>query len=75
MWNFEKFCEHPEVLQHLMPLQQSSSARGSGHYDDPSSSHSDVKHGGGKGDKGKGKAKGKTKGPGIPVPDDCEIFR
>ena len=71
---FEKFCEHPEVLQHLMPLQQSSSARGSGHHDDPFLSHQDVKHGGGKGDKGKGKGKGKTKGPGIPVPDDCEIF-
>ena len=71
---FDKFCEHPEVLQHLMPLQQSSSARGSGHHDDPFLSHQDVKHGGGKGDKGKGKGKGKTKGPGIPVPDDCEIF-
>ena len=71
---FEKFCEHPEVLQHLMPLQQSSSARGSGHHDDPFLSHQDVKHGGGKGNKGKGKVKGKTKGPGIPVPDDCEIF-
>ena len=71
---FEKFCEHPEVLQHLMPLQQSSSARGSGHHDDPFLSHQDVKHGGGKGDKGKSTGKGKTKGPGIPVPDDCEIF-
>jgi len=69
---FEKFCDHPEVLQRLMPLQQSSSAKGSGHHDDPPTDR--FRHGGDKGDQGKGKGKGKAKGPGIPVPDDCEIF-
>ena len=69
---FEKFCDHPEVLQHLMPLQQSSSAKGSGHHDDLPTDR--FRHGGDKGDKGKGKGKGKAKGLGIPVPDDCEIF-
>ena len=55
-----------------MPLQQSSSAKGSGHHDDPPTDR--FRHGGDKGDQGKGKGKGKAKGPGIPVPDDCEIF-
>ena len=40
---FEKFCDHREVLQHLMPLQQSSSARGLGHHDDPPADR--FKHG------------------------------
>jgi hypothetical protein len=70
--SFTKFCEHPEVLQHLTPLQsiggqrhenvQTSSSGGKG----KGSSYTDGK---GKGSKGKGKA-----GPGITVPDDCEIF-
>eukprot|EP00435_Cladocopium_sp_Y103_P057714 s379_g20.t1 len=69
--SFEKFCEHPEVLQHLTPLQVASSSRG-----EPS--HMSYQGGKGKGSQQsdtKGKAsKGKGKGPGIVVPDDCEIF-
>ena len=69
---FEKFSEHPEVLQHLTPLQSvgtqkndnpnapSSKGKGKG------SNHFDSK---GKSSNGKGKPN-----TGIAVPDDCEIF-
>ncbi|CAL1131971.1 unnamed protein product [Cladocopium goreaui] len=69
---FEKFSEHPEVLQHLTPLQSvisqkhdatnTSSATGKGKASNPLD---------GKGKSSKGKGKTNT---GIEVPDDCEIF-
>ena len=69
---FEKFSEHPEVLQHLTPLQSvisqkhdatnTSSATGKGKASNPLD---------GKGKSSKGKGKPNT---GIEVPDDCEIF-
>lgn len=70
---FAKLCEHPEVLQHLAPLQSITSHR----PEQPSSSFQSSKGKGsfqtdGKGKHGKGK--GKTPGPGIQVPDNCEIF-
>eukprot|EP00435_Cladocopium_sp_Y103_P034661 s1851_g9.t1 len=70
---FKKFCDHPEVLQHLSPLQSISRA-------EPASSAFQSGKGksfsanDGKGKQGKGKSSGKTPGPGIPVPDNCEIF-
>ena len=68
--SFTKFAEHPEVLQHLNPLQNLGGYKNDQHQ--PSSSI-----GKGKGfqpSDGKGKsAKGKGK-PGIAVPDDCEIY-
>ena len=69
---FSRFCEHPEVLQHLSPLQ-STGARA----EPATSSYQAPKgKGGGFGDgKGKqGKGKSKSPGPGIQVPDNCEIF-
>ena len=69
---FNKFADHPEVLQHLMPLQSHGSTRSE-------FTHSFSATGKGKGSynaDGKGKSskgKGKT-APGIAVPDDCEIF-
>jgi hypothetical protein len=68
-----RLCAHPEVLQHLAPLQSSTSSR----PDQPPSSFQGPKGKGsyqadGKGKQGKGK--GKTPGPGIQVPDNCEIF-
>ena len=69
---FEKFSEHPEVLQHLTPLQSvggqkhdasntlSTTGKGKGFH------HLD-----GKGKSAKGKGKPNT---GMTVPDDCEIF-
>ena len=70
---FTRFCEHPEVLQHLSPLQSTGTykpenvsgasatpkGKGGSHFD-------------GKGKQGKGKSK--TPGPGFQVPDNCEIF-
>ena len=70
---FTKFSEHPEVLQHLSPLQ------GFNRSEPSSSTFSQSKGKGstfpdGKGKQGKGKSSGKTPGPGIPVPDNCEIY-
>ena len=66
---FKKFCEHPEVLQHLAPLQGSASSRS----DFPSNNNFKGKGSQPQHDP-KGKGKNKGKGPGIPVPDDCEIM-
>ena len=69
---FTRFSEHPEVLQHLTPLQSV------GHHKSETF-HSTFASGKGKGgnqsdSKGKSsKGKGKP-GTGITVPDDCEIF-
>ena len=69
---FTKFADHPEVLQHLTPLQSHGMSK-------PEHTHSFSAAGKGKGSynaEGKGKSskgKGKT-APGIAVPDDCEIF-
>eukprot|EP00435_Cladocopium_sp_Y103_P021325 s1919_g5.t1 len=71
--SFQKFSEHPEVLQHLTPLQASSMTRG----DSSSSFHQGGKGKGAQSSDGKGKhakGKGKSSNPGITVPDDCEIF-
>jgi len=70
---FTRLCEHPEVLQHLAPLQSPTSSR----PEQPFSSFQAPKGQGsyqtdGKGKQGKGKCK--TPGPGIQVPDNCEIF-
>ena len=67
----KKIAEHPEVLQHLSPLQSVGA-----HKQDTSSTFSGGKgkggnHGDGKGKPSKGKGKANT---GIAVPDDCEIF-
>ena len=67
----KKIAEHPEVLQHLSPLQSVGA-----HKQDTSSTFSGGKgkggnHGDGKGEPSKGKGKANT---GIAVPDDCEIF-
>ena len=71
-FDVEKFSEHPEVLQHLAPLQSvvnqkhdasntmSNTGKGKG------SNHFDGK---GKSRKGKGKPN-----PGITAPDECDIF-
>ena len=70
---FTRLCEHPEVLQHLAPLQNPTSSR----PEQPLSSFQAPR---GKGsyqtdEKGKqGKGKCRTPGPGIQVPDNCEIF-
>ena len=69
--SFDKFAEHPEVLQHLTPLQSVGA-----HKQDTSSTFSGGKgkgknHGDGKGKSSKGKGKSNT---GIAVPEDCEIF-
>ena len=67
---FKKFAEHPEVLQHLTPLQGSVQRQDHG-----STSFSSGKGKGGNAFDGKGKSKSKGKpGPGIAVPDDCEIY-
>ena len=67
---FKKFAEHPEVLQHLTPLQGSVQRQDHG-----STSFSSGKGKGGNVFDGKGKSKSKGKpGPGIAVPDDCEIY-
>ena len=70
---FAKFCDHPEILQHLSPLQMAGSWR----VEPASGSHGAPKGKGtfqsdGKGKQGKGK--NKQAGPGIQVPDNCEIF-
>ena len=69
--SFEKFSEHPEVLQHLTPLQSIGA-----HKQDTSTTFSGGKGKGGNQSDGKGKSsKGKGKAnTGIAVPDDCEIF-
>ncbi|CAL1136988.1 unnamed protein product [Cladocopium goreaui] len=69
--SFEKFAEHPEVLQHLTPLQSVGA-----HKQDTSSTFTGGKGKGGNHSDGKGKSsKGKGKvNTGIAVPDDCEIF-
>jgi len=69
--SFEKFSEHPEVLQHLTPLQSIGA-----HKQDTSTTFSGGKGKGGNQSDGKGKSsKGKGKvNSGIAVPDDCEIF-
>ena len=70
---FQKFSEHPEVLQHMCPLQSSASSR-----PEPGVNFSHAAKGKGqhfsegKGKHGKGKSK--APGPGIQVPDNCEIF-
>ena len=69
---FEKFSEHPEVLQHLTPLQSVSSQK----HDATNTSSATGKgkasnHLDGKGKSSKGKGKPNT---GIAVPDNCEIF-
>lgn len=67
---FAKFCEHPEVLQHLSPLQSLGFRT-----EAPSSSYQSPKGKGAAPTDGKGKqGKGKSKAPGIQVPDNCEIF-
>ena len=68
--SFTKFAEHPEVLQHLNPLQNHGGYKNDQHQ--PSASKGKGKNfqqsdGKGKSAKGKGK-------PGIAVPDDCEIY-
>ena len=70
---FAKFCDHPEILQHLSPLQMAGTYR----TEPLSGSHLTPKGKGtfqpdGKGKHGKGK--NKSVGPGIQVPDNCEIF-
>ena len=69
--SFAKFSEHPEVLQHLTPLQ----SLGFHKQENQPSNFSGGKGKGGNRSDGKGKSsKGKGKpGPGITVPDDCEI--
>lgn len=68
--SFAKFCEHPEVLQHLAPTQAPSSSRPEassfvGGKDKPSNASSPIQ--------GKGKGSGKQS-QGVPVPDNCEIY-
>ena len=62
---FTRFADHPEVLQHLTPLQSHGMSK-SEH------THSFSVTGKGKGSYN-AEGKGKT-APGIAVPDDCEIF-
>ena len=70
---FQKFSDHPEVLQHMSPLQSSAASR-----PDHGPNFGNVAKGkgqhfsDGKGKHGKGKSK--TPGPGIQVPDNCEIY-
>lgn len=67
---FNKFAEHPEVLQHLTPLQG-----GANRHEPGPSAYTAGKGKGNNAFENKGKSKGKGKsGPGIAVPDDCEIF-
>jgi hypothetical protein len=70
--SFVKFCEHPEVLQHLTPLQGHSGPRGEfPQHTAPTGKGKGSFHADGKGKTSKGKGKST---PGISVPDDCEIF-
>ena len=69
---FTKFAEHPEVLQHLTPLQSHGSTRSEFTHSSPSTGKGKGSYnadGKGKSSKGKGKT-----APGIAVPDVCEIF-
>jgi hypothetical protein len=69
---FTKFAEHPEVLQHLMPLQSQGGYRSDmSNSAAPSAKGKGANQTGGKGKTAKGKGKASTD---ITVPDDCEIF-
>ena len=70
--DFTKFAEHPEVLQHLMPLQSQGGYRSDmNNSATPSAKGKGAHQTGGKGKPSMGKGKAST---GITVPDDCEIF-
>lgn len=69
---FTKFAEHPEVLQHLMRLQNQGGYKSDmNNSAAPSAKGKGALQTGGKGKPSKGKVKAST---GITVPDDCEIF-
>ena len=70
--SFIKFCEHPEVLQHLTPLQGQGGSRGDfSQHAAPTGKGKGFHQTDGKGKTSKGKG---NSTPGIQVPDDCEIF-
>ena len=70
--SFINFCEHPEVLQHLTPLQGQGGSRGDfSQHAAPTGKGKGFHQTDGKGKTSKGKGKST---PGIQVPDDCEIF-
>ena len=66
---FEALCEHPEVLQHILPLQQTFTVKSQNIHGNPVPDRNPHAP-----QPGKGKGEGKAKGPGIQVPEDCEIY-